>query len=163
GDPLAYANADGGAAVNEDIHARAEFDHAHTLAARHEVADFLVKDNSPRQQAGDLLKDDHLPAALHGDDILLVAAGALGSHGVPEQTFAIAPAANDAGNRRAVHVDVKDAEKDTDARARPAIEIHRDNIRDAPIGGRDYRPFQCGNGALGIAKEPEKEGGQQQG
>jgi hypothetical protein len=43
------------------IHARPEFDHAHTVTGLHKIAHLLVEDNTPRDQAGNLFEDNLRP------------------------------------------------------------------------------------------------------
>src|SRR6202000_3209230 len=61
---------------------------------------------------------------------------------------------DDAGDGRAVHVNVEDVQEDTDASHIARFRHHRDNLT---IGRRDcYRAG--GYGAFRIAEEPEAEG-----
>ena len=57
-DPLAHFDAQFGLGRQQHVHARAELDEAHALAALHRVALAQVEDNAPRQQAGNLLEGD---------------------------------------------------------------------------------------------------------
>src|SRR3990170_1348310 len=57
----------------EDIDARAEFDHAHALAARHFIAFFFVEYDPSREKAGDLFERQRRAARVgHHDEVLLV-------------------------------------------------------------------------------------------
>ena len=72
---IAGFHLDSGIGIEENIHARAELDQAHALAAGHGVTDFHVEDNSARDQPRDLLEHYRAPLACHGHDVLFVFIG----------------------------------------------------------------------------------------
>src|SRR5205823_11027788 len=96
-------------------------------------------------------------ALVDGDDILLVVVGAGSTHGVLELALAVGHVADDAANRRAVHVHVKDTEKDADTGARTAIHLDGNDVGYATVAGRDDGTSDVGDFPIGIAKEPGTE------
>src|SRR5204862_3029227 len=66
---LAHPHADDRVGGEEDVDARAELDHADALAAHDLVAFFLVEDDAPRQQPGDLLEGDRKSTRLNSSHV----------------------------------------------------------------------------------------------
>ena len=77
-------NFEGRGGVQQNIHARAEFDQANALSAFHSIADLLGEDDPARQKTGNLLEDHGLAIAFDGHHILLVLLGRRRIHGVDE-------------------------------------------------------------------------------
>ena len=98
---------------------------------------------------------------LNGDRVLLVAVGAGRVHGIEKLSGLIMRAANDAGCRRAVHVDIEDIEKNAYAFKGSAFDFNCRNVGDFAVGGRNHRAGIIRDCALGIAKEPQEERGQE--
>ena len=99
---------------------------------------------------------------LHGDHVLLVLSR-FGIEGVEELALLIADLAYGAGNGRAVDVHIKNAEKDTQANALSRRGLDAGDLGDFSVCRRNHQAGLGRHGTLGIAKEPQKEAGQQDG
>jgi hypothetical protein len=108
-----------------EFHAGTEFDQTHALSALQPVAHLRPKYDSSRQQAGNLLEDHHMPIAFHVDDVLLVLLRGGLIHRVQELPALVANLADHPCNRRSVHVNVENAQKDADTNQ--AFASHRDD------------------------------------
>ena len=113
---VADLHVDAGRSIEQYIHARSELDQAHALAALQPISNFGIENDAPRQQARNLLEDDGLPVAFHGNDILLVQFRGSLIHGVQILAALVAHIANHARNRRAVHVHIEHAEENAEPR-----------------------------------------------
>src|SRR6266852_8268519 len=161
-DAVAGLHLDGGIAIEQNIHARAKLDDPNPLAAGYPISYFKIENDTARDQAGDLLEDYGTAFAFHGDDVLLVLLRRMRCHGVEELATLVAHVADHAGNRRAVHVHIEDAEKNADPVPRSSVHGRQRNIGHFTIAGRNDGPGDRGNLALGITEEPQKESRQQQ-
>src|SRR6266446_1023309 len=161
-DAIAGLHLDCGFAIEQNIHARAKLDEPNPLAAGYPVSYFKIENDAARDHAGDLLEDYGTAFAFHGDDVLLVLLRRMRSHGVEELAAPIAHVADHSGNRRAVHVHIEDAQKNADPVPRSSVHGSQRNIGHFTIAGRNDGPRDCGNLALGITEEPQKESRQQQ-
>src|SRR5207302_1747823 len=99
------------------IDTRAEFHQSDPLACFHDIAGFFVTNDAPRDEPGDLLEHHaRLSAAHHAidsDHVLLIRARRVLAAGNQELALLVGYAGNFARNRRAIHVDVEDIQKDT--------------------------------------------------
>src|SRR5208337_3283166 len=161
-DAIAGLHLDGGIAIEQNINARAKLDEPNPLAAGHVVSHVTIENDTAGDEAGDLLEDYGTARAFHGDDVLLVLLRRIRSHSVEELAALIAHVADHAGNRRAVHVHIEDAEEDADPVPRSPAGSHQRYIGHFAIAGRNDRSRDGGNLALGVAEKPEEESRQQQ-
>src|SRR5207253_1537776 len=67
--------------IQQHVYSRAEFNHTDALTTRDPVTNFLGEDNAPRQQSGNLLKNN-VPIPFHSHHVLLIMLGADRVHGV---------------------------------------------------------------------------------
>ena len=144
-----------GGGFEKNIGSRSEFDEADSLAPLHRVSDLFREHDPAGQNPGNLLHDQGVSFSFEGDDVLLVRLGAGGIHGVEEFSGLIVGAANHAGHRRAVDVNIEHTEKNADAF--PLLPLDHDgrDIGDFAVGGRDNRARVRGNHPFGI---PESTG-----
>src|SRR5271156_5420072 len=117
---------------------RPEFDQPHTLTAIEAVAYFRIKDDAPGQQSGNLLENDSPSVTFHADDILFILFGGSFIHRVQKFSTLITNLADKAGDRRTVHMNVKNTQKDADAKLFFTAYGYPRNICDLPIRGRNY-------------------------
>src|SRR5450755_2230726 len=139
-DAIAGLNLDRGIAIEENIHARAKLDEPHALAAGHVVSHFKVENDAARDQAGNLLKYYGTAFAFDSNDVLFILLRRMRAHGVEELAALIAHVADHAGDRRAVHVHIEDAEEDADPVPGSAIGSHQRDIGHFAIAWRNYSP-----------------------
>src|ERR1017187_6589268 len=139
--------------TEQDVDARTEFDEADALTGGDSIAGLLAENDTAGDQAGDLLEDHRGADALHGDDVLLIGLRTLFAAGDVEASRLVADVADNAGDGRAVDVDIENIEKDADAEERGALRLHGNHFA---VGGRYGHPAG-GDGAGGIAEEIEAE------
>ena len=140
---------------------RTKLDKPDTLPALKPVAYLLGEYDAPRQQAGYLFEDNDAGVTAHGHNVLLVVLGRDRAHGVAELALLVADLFDHAADRRAVDVDVKDVKEDADTRPRLTVQLNHGDVRNLAVSGGYNGPLNRRNAALRIAKEPQKEGGQQ--
>src|SRR5260370_41885215 len=153
-DAIAGLHCDGGIAIEYNRQARAKFHEPNPLAAGYPISYFKIENDTTRDQAGDLLEDYGTAFAFHGDDVLLVLLRRMRCHGVEELATLVAHVADHAGNRRAGHVHIEDAEKNADPVPRSTVHGRQRNIGHFTIARRHDDPEDCRNLALGITEEP---------
>jgi len=91
-----------------------------------------------------------------GGDVLLIAIGRGGIHGVQILALLVTHTGKNAGDGRTVHMHIEYAEKDADALARPFRSFDPCDFGYNSIPRRDNQAWFGGNRPLGIAEEPEK-------
>src|ERR1051326_5921289 len=100
--------------AEKHIPPRAELDQPHAFAGSHMVARLFPEYDAPRNQPSALFENHPAALTLHSHDILLVLSGTRFAIGDVKMALAILHLSNRAGDRRAVHVDIKNAQKDAD-------------------------------------------------
>jgi hypothetical protein len=111
---ISHLDANRSIAIKHYVHPRAEFYQAHSLAALYPIANFVVENDAARNEAGNLFEDHGAAISLDGYDVLLVLIGGIGAHRVEKFAALIANFANDASDRRAIHVHVENIKKNAD-------------------------------------------------
>src|SRR4029077_5678621 len=86
--------------------------------------------------------------------------GAGGIHSIQKLPCLIARAADDAGNWRAVHMDVEYVQKNAEALESFAIHLYGCDACDLSVRGGDHGSGFRRDDPVGISKEPEKKPGQ---
>src|SRR5476651_87478 len=114
---------------------RAELDQAHTLSPRESVAGLEIKNDAPRDQAGNLLEHHCHAFAFHSDDVLLIGFSRGGIHGVTKFTALVNHFLDHAGNGRAIYMNVKDIQENADPGTRLTIHLCGRNVRDFAVRG----------------------------
>src|SRR5581483_3612477 len=141
--------------TKKQVDARAEFDQADALPARDRVSSRLIADDPPRHSARDLFHDDRARGALDGEGSLLVLVRGLRTAGNQKTPGDVLDARDRAGDRRAVHVNVENIEKNTHLPCRAAGKFKPDEIDHAAIGGRNQS--LAGTGSLRITEKVKGE------
>src|SRR5258708_17868402 len=117
-DAVAYSYFDLRRIRENHVGPRAELDESDALAAHKRISYFLVKDEPGDEQAGNLLKDHGHAVSLNGHNILLIGIRGSCAHGISELSSLVNHILDNSGNRRPVHVDVKNIKEDADPCAR---------------------------------------------
>ena len=115
-----------------------------------------VEDDAPRQQAGNLLERDlEAPRPLHDvTTFCSLRSAEAGFMALRYCALLIVDAAEHAADRRAVHMDIKNAEEDADPLPGPFGSGDGDCLGDQAVARRNNQPRTSGNRALRIAEEP---------
>src|SRR5258708_2984666 len=125
--------------IEQYVDTRAEFDQPYALAALQAISDFRMEHDAARQQSGDLLEDYRLAVgisfALYGDDVLFILIGRGLIHGVEVLPALVADLANHARDGRAVHVDIKHVQENTDPSLPLTADCNGRDIGDFAIAG----------------------------
>src|ERR1051325_12005271 len=87
---------------------RSKLDQTYALSTQKLFARLMIEYDPPRQQAGNLLKDNGHAIAFHGHGVLLVGVRRVWRHGIAEFAFFVNRALDHASDGRPIHVDVKD-------------------------------------------------------
>ena len=121
------------------------------------VAGPPCEDDAAGEQAGDLDEGDRVAfVAVDDGEVLLVALGAGGVHGVEVFALAVANLAQNPGDRRAVDVNVEDAEEDADTETLAFRRATRATSVTLPSAGETMRPGSCGIERRGSRKNQRK-------
>src|SRR5204863_4682871 len=142
--------------VKKNIHSRTELDQSDALSAFYPIACFFREHNPTCQKPRDLLERYSLSCAFDFDNVLFIVFGGRQIHGVPELSRLIADFPDDPRGRRAIHVNIKNVKKNTDASLPDAIFRHRPDSRNFSIGRRYYGSGRVRNVPLRITEEPQK-------
>src|SRR5579872_1050319 len=133
----------------------AKLDQPHALALLHVVSGVLIKHDPSRNQSGNLGERDARAFALHGNEVLLVLGARLLLARDQEMTRLIPHFGDLALNRRPVHMNIEDVQKDTDT---GGIRLVRPDRYNLTVRRRNrHRP--CWNRSIGVAKEVQAERG----
>src|ERR1019366_7399193 len=134
------------------IAARAEFDQPRALALADFIAHLNTAYDAARDQAGDLFERHGRALAPHRDDVLFVIPRALLAAGHQKLAFLILPLLDHPADGRAVHMNVENVQKNTEA-VPTVLRFHRHHLavrrRDRHRTGRNL--------ALRIAEEIQAE------
>ena len=141
---------------DEHVTARAELDQTDSLPAFDLVAGLEVADDAARQQPCNLLEGDLVAIAVDLDEGLLVGEAGLGIHGVHETAFAILDQRHRAGDGRPVYMHVEHVQKDAQAQTAAQCGFYPFGFGDYAVGGRNDGARRAGDGAGGIAEEPQE-------
>src|SRR5579862_2210332 len=159
---IAHFHLQTGRRLAQNVGSRAELDQSDALPALQPVADFWMKNDSPRQQPGNLFEDDGLPIfALYSYNILLILLGRGLIHGVEIFAPLVANFAHHSRDRRTVYVHIENIQEDADASPLLPVDRHHGSVGNLTVRGRHQRSRLGRNRSVWVAEKPKKKSRQQ--
>ena len=162
--PLALSHRHRSAPGQEEVDAGAELDEAHALAAIDLLTLGEVTDDAARYRAGDLLVGDGTTLSVDHHDAVLVELRCLVPIRRKLPPGVVLSPPHDAGDRRAVHVDVRGRHEDRHLEREAELckpRRRRVDLENLPVGGCQYRIDASVAGPRRVAKEREAEQGEE--
>src|ERR1700761_9315014 len=158
---MAQSHPDMGMARQDHVHPGAELDQAHPLPTLHKIPYFKTENDAAGQYPGNLAKGDIEVIALNRHDILLVLFRAVAAESVQVLALLVSHLAHASRDRRAVDMNIEDAEEDAQANPLAGWRLDASNLRDLAVRRRNHQSCLSRYRSLGIAKKPEEKAGQQ--
>src|SRR5882757_629534 len=149
-------------AGQDHVHPGAELDQAHALPALHKIPYFKAENDAAGQYPCNLAKGYIELIALNRHYILLVLFRTVAAERIQMLAFLVSNLAHGSRDRRAVDMNIEDAEEDAQANPLAGRRLDASNLRDLAVRGRNHQARLSRYRTLGIAKKPQEKARQQE-